>query len=417
MSNSPQAESDIPKTADTPKTAGTPKTADNPATAVTPTVVTPTAVTPEAADSRNMTVQAGSFTKLTIPLTTPLKKKDKKHIIQYYYDYQHINKLDSNKNQRVVHIYIDLYVCDRWREGIKYGIQEINTAAPGLKLELIPSILDLQQTGSSENIDTSGLDKLILSLQMISKKDTHCECINIYRGEDEDVCKTVSNIQRVAQPTIYLGDSNGFHVNRAAVHELLHALGCEHEHQRSDATEYLQFHKKCEKDKDVRVKDDYIPLTAFDPYSIMMYEEETEKESVGFTRNDNDIWETKKGDTSRNTWLSELNKIGLNMVYSPCTVSDYIPKKDRETGMYYCGRNVMERHNIPYDNLVNRCEPGGPNCPACRTLGKPLRIGEKWQGWSGFVYCEKKLDEGKCGPHNGFPCKDCCNIINYELPV
>ena len=31
----------------------------------------------------------------------------------------------------------------------------------------------------------------------------------------------------------------------------------------------------------------------------------------------------------------------------------------------------MERHNIPYDYIVDQCKRGGPNCLACRTLGKP----------------------------------------------
>ena len=159
-------------------------------------------------------------------------------------------------------------------------------------------------------------------------------------------------------------------------------MGFQHEHQRKDAKQYLQFpDNNCEDDPDhsdetdhsddpdYEVRYDYIPLTAFDPYSIMLYEEQ---EHEGFCRlNSHEIWQTKEDDTSENTRLSELDKVGLNLVYPPCIGKHYNPEKDEETEMYYCGRKVMERHNIPYDNIVYRCERGGPNCPACRTLGKP----------------------------------------------
>ena len=140
--------------------------------------------------------------------------------------------------------------------------------------------------------------------------------------------------------------------------------------------------------KNQRVVNIYIaPFICNDPYSIMLYKEQDE-ESEGFSRDSHEIWETKKGDSSQNTQLSELDKVGLNLVYPPCTGTSYEPKRDEETGIYYCGRKVMERHNIPDHDIVDGCQPGGPNCPACRTLGKPKGIGKKWQGWSSFLYYE-----------------------------
>ena len=130
-------------------------------------------------------------------------------------------------------------------------------------------------------------------------------------------------------------------MKRTAVHELLHGLGFEHEHQRKDAELYLEYPENCENDQDLVVKDNYFPLTAFDPYSIMFYKEQDE-ESEGFCRDSHKIWESKKGDSSLNTQLSELDKVGLNLVYPPCTGTSYDPKKDEETGMYYCGRVLMD---------------------------------------------------------------------------
>ena len=42
---------------------------------------------------------------------------------------------------------------------------------------------------------------------------------------------------------------------------------------------------------------------------------------------------------------------------------------------------------------------------------------EKWQGWSGLVYCGKKfgvpddVHDGYCGPNNGPPRPDCSNSL------
>ena len=392
MSNSPRhMVLDIQKTADSRETAATLKTAVN-----------TSAVTPKAVNSRNAAVLKGS-SKRFIPQLEKKHKSPNKNM-KYYYHYQHNNSLDINKKQRLVRISIDPLMCDEWKAAIRYGIQDINTAAPGLKLVLhdtLEMFEDMKSHFQSMRLDEKSND-----------------IITIYPGEDPHRSTTYNSIIDTMPPydtRIYLGNWKYSRGKSTALHELCHGLGLEHEHQRRDGKQFLQYHN-CAEDKNYAVNDNYIPITEFDPYSIMIYKETYPKKSAGISRlNDDDGsgWETKEGDFSGNTKLSELDKVGLNFIYPPCAGIDYNPIKDMETEMYYCKRKALEKSNTPYDR-VEQCEPRGPNCPACRTLGKPKGIGEKWQGWSGFVYCEEKFDGGKCGPHNGLPCKNCCKIINYR---
>ena len=249
---------------DTLKTADTPKTADMP---------------------RKVTVRDDSCTRLTSVLKTENKRQSNK-TIQYYYDYQYNSRLDDNKNQRVVNIYIALFICNEWKEGIKYGIQEINTAAaPGLKLVLMQSVFDLKQTATPEMIE---MMQLVFDL---SEQNIESKNIAIYPGKGSDECVTTHSILTATQPfdtRIYLGNLESFNVKRTAVHELLHGLGFEHEHQRKDAKQYLRYPENCENDQDLVVKDNYVPLTAFDPYSIILYKEQDE-ESEGFCRDSHEM--------------------------------------------------------------------------------------------------------------------------------
>ena len=83
--------------------------------------------------------------------------------------------------------------------------------------------------------------------------------------------------------------------------------------------------------------------------------------------------------------LSELDKVGLNLVYLPCIDNvRYKPRRSRN-GMYYCGRPVMSRHTYAGPNYTDVCGPDeGPNCPACRTIistkVQMILAGERWQG-------------------------------------
>ena len=122
--------------------------------------------------------------------------------------------------------------------------------------------------------------------------------------------------------------------------------------------------------------------------------------------------------------MSELDKVGHNLLYRPCIGPNYRPKISSKTGIYYCSREVMEHHNRPAKSLVRppRCGPEtSANCPACRTLHTPklqdLQDRGMWQGWSGLVYCKKEFgpvnlaQSGLCGPDNGLACPECRDIL------
>ena len=44
---------------------------------------------------------------------------------------------------------------------------------------------------------------------------------------------------------------------------------------------------------------------------------------------------------SKNSEMSELDKVGLNIVYSQCKHDGYQPEISPMTGLHYCGRKVM----------------------------------------------------------------------------
>ncbi len=123
--------------------------------------------------------------------------------------------------------------------------------------------------------------------------------------------------------------------------------------------------------------------------------------------------------------LSELDKLGLNLMHPACSYYDDYKPQLGETGLYYCGRKVMENHNKPAQSLTDgRCGPdNGPNCPACRVFNSPkskiLKTQGLFQGMSGMVYCGKEMkkkkegQDGVCGPDNGKSCSKCINYIKY----
>ena len=246
----------------------------------------------------------------------------------------------------------------------------------------------------------------------------------VIEGTTKDKCYTRGDVRKYNTSTIRLSNEcdRSFNMVSTSVHELLHALGFEHEHQRRDAEHHILYTGTKETDEEwydqCVQEDDIYGLTVFDPFSIMMY-----PESERLKRNEyNPIWFLKP-DKKRSTEMSELDKVGLNLLYPPCRSPEYNPVISYVTQMWYCGRSVMRNHNRPAESITDgRCGPTGVNCPACRTLKNAhyyhlfLREG-RWQGWSGLVYCGKYFGvqepghDGYCGPDNGPHCPKCARFL------
>ncbi len=253
-----------------------------------------------------------------------------------------------------------------WKDSLEKGIQEIELAAPGLNFEQTTSQwADISVTMCDGVCKTSG------SLRF--PKQHRKNKVNIYLTEEDSLPRRTGTI----------------------IHELLHALGFEHEHKRYNGGHYLKEYS--DNPATVPKQKYYKPITPFDPYSIMLYK-------VGHY-----VGQKKENRRfSENRQMSELDKIALNMLYPPSERSNYHPVQSAH-GMYYCGRRtVMKTHNQPYPPLVEQCGPdSGPNCAACRVLSKPNNIDERWQGRSSYVYC----GNDDCGPDVDEPCEDCLKLV------
>ncbi|CAG2254140.1 unnamed protein product [Mytilus edulis] len=182
----------------------------------------------------------------------------------------------------------------------------------------------------------------------------------------------------------------------------MHALSFHHEMQRYDNNLYLKISKST--GSAYRTTSDK-PLTRFDPFSVMMYQENRQMTR----KNDDPIWKLKTS-KERCQELSELNKVALNIIFKPCynETKHFQPKLSAHTEMLYCGRQVMSTHNqIGESTTDGNCGPSNwANCAACRvikqikhsetetseipTLKKCLENG-KWQGLSGLFYCGKNI--------------------------
>ncbi len=321
--------------------------------------------------------------------------------------YESCHDLGGEGDKKLVHIFIESILKEYgWDKHVLNAISDICVAAPGIEFREVPEnevnhkflirvYAGMYGSYGSESKTYSNIWECELGIS---------EMVHIYLA-----CKEIPN-----------------NMKRVSLHELMHALGFEHEHQREDGKKYMNYpeSKKIRRNihkyvsENFLPKNDYYGLTDFDPLSIMLNEE---MESLGFIRKeDNPAWKIKAGETSANEKLSELDKYSLNIMFRPCATKDYyIPVLNASNGMYYCDREVMLHHNYPDNSLArdNLCQKGGPNCPACRTLSFPtengIKITDKEQGSSGFVYCGKQFEPNMvCGPHIGWPCEDCQKIIN-----
>lgn len=300
-----------------------------------------------------------------------------------FYQCQSYQKLGKESDRVRVPIYIDSVHHD-WYKHLDNAIGVINQAAPGLYLYKVDKLDDA-------NIQICGTKK---------RKPS-----------------TKGNIQMQWAAKVSLPDGwPNEKKKRTSVHELLHALGFQHEHQRRDGSQAVKVGDKKKDNCQYTLNMNVIGVTRFDPFSIMLYSEK----SIDRKTESEPAWELKPP-KEKNNEMSELDKVALNLLYRPCKGPHYNPHLSGVTGMWYCGRKVMERHNYPDASITDGyCGPNkSANCHACRvlindTVKKHIDEG-RWQGWSGFFYCGKKVysadDEYCCGPDTGSPCPECRNIL------
>ena len=226
------------------------------------------------------------------------------HPLHKFYKTQSLQYLGEETDRESVPIWIAGYnnsssefedVASSWIEHIQRAISDINEAVPGLNLHTV-----------------SEKSKAIIKMAGNRKKS----------------CYTMGRILSGGSAEIYLY-SGWNNKKRTSCHELLHALGFGHEHQRpdrdysievgSDTSQYMKL-------------DDLYGVTRFDPYSIMLYPEDEKY----LRRSGDPVWFTKPSH-ELNVKMSELDKMGVNNLYRPCTRTGYSPVIG-STGLFYCGR-------------------------------------------------------------------------------
>ena len=214
----------------------------------------------------------------------------------------------------VVPIWISRSTCDRkvdsdialkpvhpdWLPHLANAIGDINDAAPGLNL------YETYEWNEAK--------------------------IVIYGIEKKGRCDTLGKIDPHAAQTVRIRLTDIWPLkNRTSCHELLHALFALHEQNRSDGEHYMDYHSSSNQ---VRPWDGVLGITRFDPFSIMIYYEG----DGTFTRkvDVDEVWKLKAS-KAPNVEMSELDKVGLNIIFRPCKGPTYAPKK-QANGLWYCGR-------------------------------------------------------------------------------
>ena len=295
---------------------------------------------------------------------------------------------------RKVYICVDREIANTtWANAIENGKITVTHAAPGL-------VIRYRKEPEKSNI------KIVL----LKEKDASFpSCTgNIL---DPKSCQDV---------VIYLTPKiKEIQMNKIFLHELMHALGFQHEHQRKDAANHVHHNKSQEKLDQWEPKDNYIPLTPYDKFSIMHYPVCSKSNYKG---DRNNISIESAQEHPKLQWhegcdppkkaivtLSELDKVSLNFLYPPCSIEGIYNPVKCKNGMYYCNRPVMSSHKFPDPSSLFACIKYGPNCPACRILSKPKKMrDDQWQGWSGWVYCKG------CGPHYTDPCDMCKETVSKQ---
>jgi hypothetical protein len=302
-----------------------------------------------------------------------------------------------------------LAASSSWKGAIMRAVKIVNFHVPGLH------IFQTQQSFDYKHIDfVHGTD-----------------------SDDHSSAYCQGSVPKHSTAKITLGKNwSHKHRNGTVLHELLHALGVEHEHKRHDRSAFgVIVNTNLNSNSQYQEADPgkYLGLTPYDPHSIMNYVNCDTKGGGGgkaFTitgPNSKSVYWANSAMTgsSRLTVLSPLDKLGLNLLWPPATRSTYKPRKSDACRLWYCGRiGATDGHNYPGSNQTDgRCGPtNGANCFACRVLRnsdlpRANCISQRvWQGSSGEFYCNKpskKQGHGHdavCGPNNGPSCAWCSSL-------
>ena len=182
-----------------------------------------------------------------------------------------------------------------------------------------------------------------------------------------------------------------------ALHTVMLALGFEHGNFSVSANQTLNFEEHL--NSYAKISKIVLQSISIDKLSMMSVDSNAAmklKDSVKIWSLDKSVQANSKLILSKS--LSELDKVALNIVYPPVRIlREYNPKLG-ETGYYYCNRPVMSSHNYLHKSSEEFCDSQfGPNCPACRTFTTvkmdELNNFNKFQGPSGMVYCQNKIDK------------------------
>ena len=276
----------------------------------------PTYSAAKAALERGITSKGFAYAAQHVRLVVAGKSR-----LHEYYKIQSLQWLGETNNQVSVPVWIargqkrsseHLNVDPAWIEHIQQAIDDINNAAPGLRLYI-----------------TNGET---LKPTVVSGK------VKIF-GTSKNSCYTIGNVLTTCgvhcDAEIYLHPL-WIDKKRTICHELLHALGLGHEQQRPDRDASVRVQDvAAEWESQYCKRDDLLAITRFDPHSIMMYPEDQ-----NLLRNSGDpVWVTKPT-TEVNREMSALDKVSLNNIYRPCKGPNYSPTRFGKgiTGLWYCGR-------------------------------------------------------------------------------
>lgn len=304
-----------------------------------------------------------------------LRAKDDEMVLIMFYKMQMMNTLCKSFLQKIIRVFME--ISGKWKPFVLRSLEEVATSTPGLFLQITE---DRQEADVilSDNKERPNL--VCISWEKISGRYNAI----IEFGHE---CK-LTDIQLQSVATLELLSAIGFHREMLRLYTTLASLPFSYENERSIIQRY-------------------------DPYSILL----NGSNKLMTHKLGRKTWSLEIGGYGQLCRLSELDKVGLNLLFPPCITKSFVPMLSSETKMFYCGRRVMDDHNRPGQSRTDgRCGPSnGANCPACRTLidkktGKMLKIltKGKFQGWSGEIYCGKKLSGSTCGPSYGSPCILCC---------